>query len=247
MKFFLKSVLKKFGYNIHKVNRENNLLTDPFLMQKYLAEELHKDHLTVFDVVAFNGEVSVNYSRLLPKATIFSFEPFMDSYNLLLSKAQMNKKIKPFNFALSDVSGNQVLHVNSHTATNSFYETTLEADQIWGNENLLTLSHKTEIKTKTIDEISMEFGLNTIDILKIDTQGTEIRVLKGAKRMLSEKKILIIYLEILIKETYNGQGTLDEIHKMLIDNNYELVSFYNNSYTKDLILRQTDAIYKLKH
>ena len=52
-----------------------------------------------------------------------------------------------------------------------------------------------EISLNSIDDYCLMNGITTIDFLKIDTEGNELNVLKGAQRMLTSNSINIIQFE----------------------------------------------------
>ena len=59
-----------------------------------------------------------------------------------------------------------------------------------------------EVETSTIDNICIRNNINKIDVLKIDTEGSELNVLRGATKMLKNTKIILV--EILDeKKNYN--------------------------------------------
>ena len=47
------------------------------------------------------------------------------------------------------------------------------------------------VHTQTLDNFCLEEKINNIDVLKIDTEGNELNVLKGAKKLLLENINLI--------------------------------------------------------
>jgi hypothetical protein len=61
-----------------------------------------------------------------------------------------------------------------------------------------------EVLLTTIDTFCVSRGIKTIDLLKIDTEGTEFEVLLGAKAMLESQRITAIQFEF--GETYIGSG-----------------------------------------
>ena len=52
------------------------------------------------------------------------------------------------------------------------------------------------VQTQTLDNFCSNINIDNIDVLKIDTEGNELNVLKGAEKLLSEGKIKLIYVEI---------------------------------------------------
>ncbi|MCE2711632.1 MAG: FkbM family methyltransferase [Cryomorphaceae bacterium] len=102
------------------------------------------------------------------------------------------------------------------------------------------------VSVTTLDHFCSENHMNDIDILKIDTQRSELQILEGATQLLKAHKIKMIYLEIIVQPTYETKSSLVTIHQHLTSNGFELINFYNQSFTKNLKLRQFDAIYLLK-
>lgn len=69
-----------------------------------------------------------------------------------------------------------------------------------------------KIKVDKLD--SLLKNKNFPDLIKLDTQGTELEILKGAKNILN-KSILGIEVEIEFKEIYEKQPLFDDIHSFL--------------------------------
>jgi hypothetical protein len=82
-------------------------------------------------------------------------------------------------------------------------------------------------------------------ILKIDVQGFELEVLRGAMECL--KLIDSVYLEVSFKPLYKNQCDFDSIHKLLTDNKFEFEGCFEPSYAIDGSLIQCDVLYCKKH
>jgi len=216
-------------------------LGDAFSHQRLLLKE--KKNIVVFDIGAYVGNISLKYASLFPDATIFSFEPFNESFAQLKEKAAKGDyDIRPFKLALADKSYKTKLHVNTYTPTNSLLPSHEAAASHWG-ENLLETRRYEEISVTTVSEFCNREKIDYIDILKLDTQGTEYDVLKGAEKMLKTRKIGLIYMEILLADTYVGQKTLPEITELLAQFGYRLFNIYNPMISKEGNLNQIDAIF----
>ena len=83
-----------------------------------------------------------------------------------------------------------------------------------------------KVKTTTIDSYCKKNNVESIDILKIDVQGNELKVLHGAKRMLKEKRVKLIFTEISIAPNYKEQSEIDEVIKLLRENEYKIFNFF---------------------
>ena len=84
-----------------------------------------------------------------------------------------------------------------------------------------------EAQVKTLDSFLEDHDLKIIDILKIDVQNYEDKVLLGAKKSLLSNKFRVIELELNIGTTYEKHLNFHEIDKILIENNYRLVAIDN--------------------
>ena len=69
-----------------------------------------------------------------------------------------------------------------------------------------------DVQTQTLDNFCLSQKIENIDVLKIDTEGNEANVLKGAKKLLLENRIKLIYVEIV-----DAKKNFKEKEKSLID------------------------------
>lgn len=67
------------------------------------------------------------------------------------------------------------------------------------------------VRVDTIDGYCERLGIQKIDLLKIDTQGNDANVLRGALRMLQNGNIHVFYVEVMLMPMYEGQAGLTEI------------------------------------
>ncbi len=70
----------------------------------------------------------------------------------------------------------------------------------------------------------------TVDILKLDAEGSELDILKGAERLLAEKKVLLIYAEFLLLPFYQRRVTLGHQQVHLDELGYRLVAMNLDHY-----------------
>lgn len=243
----MKSIIKLFFERMGIVILSNKneifkklILTDPFEIQKSLF--LSQEKLIIFDIGAQYGQTAFEYIQRFNTSTIYSFEPFNESFIVLNKNVKENANIKIFNLAFGDSIGIEKLNCNSFSATNSILETDDRGSSTWGN-NLLETIDTTEISITTIDDFVEKKQISAIDILKIDVQGYEFNVIQGAKNLISNNGIRVIYLEVIILPTYKKQKYLDELLSLLRSFNFILHGMYNFNYDSFGSLRQFDAIF----
>ena len=98
------------------------------------------------------------------------------------------------------------------------------------------LKKTTYVETNTIDNFCKINDIKHIDILKIDTEGYEEKVISGAKRMLKNQKIDIIQIELTHSDIYKNQNSnfvknsFYGLEKFLIPNKYRLLLIDGGSY-----------------
>jgi FkbM family methyltransferase len=238
MKQLLRSVLNKCGIEIRLVKNMHAQLRDAFLEQQRLAGKNNVN--VVFDIGAYDGGTALKYKQYFPNSTVYSFEPFPITYAKLKETAQKHLFIKPINAAVAEKVGNATLHVNSMDATNSLLPSETTNSYL---DDLTKPVDKVNVATTTVDFVCEENRISQIDILKIDVQGNGLAVLKGAEKMLREKKIKLIYIEIEFIQIYKGQPLMFELTDYLNKYNYSLFGLYNLVHQKSGQLAWGDAIY----
>ena len=99
------------------------------------------------------------------------------------------------------------------------------------------------VQTQTLDNFCFKEKIESIDVLKIDAESNELNVLKGAKKLLSENKIYLIYTEIAgTKKKFSEKEK--SVFDFLNSNNFELKKKYqikSASFLSDL--KVTDNIF----
>ena len=69
-----------------------------------------------------------------------------------------------------------------------------------------------------------------VDLMKIDTEGYELNVLKGCRRYLGEKRVKFFFIEVLNHNLYKNYSK-GKIHNFLIKNNYSLIKTFKSRLT----------------
>lgn len=172
---------------------------------KLLSKEMSKNPI-VFDVGSNNGQ----YLGLLLDVfkdlhpIVHCFEPNLIAFEKLQKKYGNRTDVVLNNVALGDSVINSTLYSSKVGDVQSSMIAT------GNNQNI-----KEEVKILTLDYYCEEYKINEIDFLKIDTEGYETHVLKGAKKMIVNKKINRIQLEHGSIQSIIAQASLFNYKKML--------------------------------
>ena len=188
-KLFFKNYSKLFmSFYKHKLN--SNLID---LIKKGVKIK------TVYDIGAYRGD----FSNFLSKTSLKGKDFYLFEANEKNEKYLNKFDFKYFIDVLSDRKKEVKFYSKSHTGDSYFLEQTNFYDGF---------DPKTKI-TNTLDNIVEQNNLPFPNFIKIDTQGSEIDILKGAKRVISNCKL--IYLECPIIEYTFGSHNLDQYIKYL--------------------------------
>lgn len=229
---------RKIGYDVKRFPLPEHDQTNSFYVQKFLFKDVNVP--VIFDVGAANGETVVRYESVFPQSEIYSFEPFKEFFENLRNN---HKNVRAYNTALGNKNGKISFHVNANLGANSILPTDKRAASNWG-DGVLETKEVIEVPVMTLDKFVKDNSIDHIDILKIDTQGTEYEVIEGATETL--KKTKLIFTEIIVIPTYEGQKEFDEILKILRLNGFYLHNFYDCWLGKGKTrgrIRQLDAIF----
>jgi FkbM family methyltransferase len=196
--------------------------------------------ITIFDVGAHDGRTIDLYKKHFPKSNIFSFEPTPKTFEVLVRKSSKHENVKIFNEALTDYIGTTDFHLNHSSLTNSILKS---SDIKYNLSNVYETKEKITVKANTIDNFCLENKVDKIDLLKIDVQGADLQVLKGAENMLKNKKIELIFIEVEFVQVYQNQPLFHDVSLFLNEFEYRLFSLYNLSINTEGQMIYGDAIF----
>lgn len=153
---------------------------------------------------------------------IFSFEPNPVVFKRLVKNIQANnfQNIIPFNMGLSSTIGRSKL--SWHKKTSCGHITT---------NKRVTGPNVVEVELMTLDEVVQRYNINSIDLIKLDVEGSEYEALLGAKKTLSITKRLVL--------EFHGDELRENCEALLISSGFRKVheipehQFYINSSFSD--------------
>jgi len=151
----------------------------------------------VFDIGANIGQSACRYSKLVGSTgKVFSFEPVKANFQLLnkMKSILRLKNVTTFNVAIGDISGTESIYIPIMKKSN--IEVGTRASLRYAeNEFKNAVCRRENVKSKTIDELISELNLDRLDVIKSDTEGNELNVLKGGAKAISKYRPILI-LEI---------------------------------------------------
>jgi FkbM family methyltransferase len=232
LKRFARNFLKRFGYELRNL-KGIDIGYDPFSDARNRME--NKSSPVLFDVGANIGGTVKAMRSYFPAAQIHAFEPSPTTFSTLCRNCAADPQTKLMNCAVGSQAGVLALLENERPQNSSFYA--------MGPFCTGAVRGETQVEVVTIDQYCRTGGIERIDLLKSDTQGYELEVLKGAAEMIRAGRVKMIYLEMIFSDMYAGMPRFDELFRHLIDAGFELVTFYKMHFTSEQKASYTDALF----
>ena len=214
MKQYLKKIINKLGYQIYKTE----LLPKGIDFVLDINRRYKKPIKIVFDVGANIGQTAHYFYEKFPETKILSFEPVREVFQKLENNTQHLNRVQCFNCALGNQDGQANIFIQELSGRNSMVSDNY--DQNYGSET---------IELTTIDSFSKVKGIEHIDLLKTDTEGYDLEVIKGADYYLSENKISFVLSEVGFDKRDSGHTFFPELMDYLNSKGFQLVDIYDST------------------
>jgi FkbM family methyltransferase len=216
----IKKAFECLGYGIYKLGPLGH---DPFRDMKKL---LTSNKPMILDVGANVGQSIYIFRKWFGNSIIHSFEPGVSTFSILRQNTRDLRDVYINNIALGKKRGAKELIEHQESQMSSFLE---PGKDCWGR-----VTGETLVRVDALDAYCNKNGISKIDILKTDTQGYDLEVIKGGSRLLAENRIHLIFIEIGFLEIYKDAPSLDTIYQFLVANHFKLVSFYRFNYINNV-------------
>ena len=181
---------------------------------RYLRQWSSRD--VVFDVGANDGRTVLRLEGPLAHPRIYAFEPVSATYRTLVRRTAHLPHVRTFPLALGAKPGRETIYLNEIDAMNSFSPQWTTA-----------ASGMETVEVSTVDEVMTGEGIEFVHFLKIDTEGYELEVLKGAEQALRSSRIAIVQLEVGVDQIAKQFLTLEQARCHLAARGYLLHGVYN--------------------
>jgi FkbM family methyltransferase len=159
----------------------------------------------VMDIGANVGAATVYFSVLYPEAKIFSFEPAKAPYELLVGNTRDLDNVCTYNFGLFSSNEEEV----------PLYSGALDSGTASIGSSDMTAAESEAVTLRSVTDWLAENSIARIDVLKIDTEGCEVPIMRALRDLIPSIKV--IYLE------YHSEDDRREIDRML-EGSHALVS-----------------------
>ena len=213
------------------------------IIHDWIVNNLPKTGI-VIEAGTYDGTDTILLAKHLNEGKIYGFEPVQSLYNKTIIKTKDYNNIKMFNLALSDKTEETTIYISTSS---------MNIENIQGSSSLLkpkdhisrypeiTFNKAEIVKCINLDEWYISYcNKEIIELLWLDIQGAEPKVLKNAPNILKNTKY--IYTEFSIIELYEGVDLYDKYISFLNDNGFIVIDEERWTDSGNVLLKNTNLI-----
>jgi FkbM family methyltransferase len=179
---------------------------------------IYRPHV-VIDAGSHEGWFFHCWKDWCPEAEIHAFEPSIEAYERSRELYGGDPSIHINNAALGREAGRLELHVMEQSrVSNSFLQ---PVDETWREIDYHTGARSTRVvNVIALDDYTK--AIESVYLIKIDVQGFELEVLRGAAEAL--KRTDYVFVEAAIRPLYHGAPRFTEVYEYLVARRFHLMA-----------------------
>ncbi len=214
VKEFVQRVVRRAGYHVNHVDRFG---VDAFRDLERMFADRPPEH--ILDVGANVGQTARLLTGRFPRAQVYSFEPVPATFAELEANTAGLPRVTAVNQGMGSEAGR---------ATINLYATSLHSSMLTAGR---PSTASVEVDVSTVDAFCTGRSISRVDLLKVDVEGFEAQVLRGAGTVLREGRVRFVYLECRFAHSAElPQGDFFELHNLLTPLGYCLAGVYPESF-----------------
>ena len=206
-----------------------------------LLRRAERPRRTFIDGGACRGDFSALLAGEFPGATIHAFEPNAALCGDIERRFAGNPDFHLWNRALHERAGRIELQVHADPGTTSLLPRPAGDRRYFHSSDRVVASQT--VDTATLDDFLAAHVPEGVALLKLDTQGAELSILRGAARSLQAQSIEVIYTEFFLVPHYEGAPLLNDLWDLLAGHGYSMFDLFKGPYAANGQLRFGDAIF----
>lgn len=194
------------------------------------------------DVGANIGQSALHIRQHFPRAEIHSLEPIASTFAQLVRNTR-SAGVRAHQLALGASNG----QVEARVEVNQGHS---DLNTLFGTERTEALSNSGEksetVRVRTLESFCIGAGISRIDFLKIDTEGFDLEVLKGAGPWLGEQRIPLVLVEVSMNRTNTFHVAFDDVRRFMDERDYHIFGLYEQTHewkTNKPLLRRANVLF----
>jgi FkbM family methyltransferase len=218
------ALLARYGYSLVRTNIAGTTWND--VLSTAIAETPGSPPPLVLDIGANTGGFSEMVIQANPLAEVHAFEPIPAVHAQLLALSARYPGLHAHNLALGESAGTVDFRVHSHSESSSLLAMTKDYSGLYPESS--RVDSTVSVKLDTLDGWAGGSGIESgrlVDLIKMDVQGYEDRVIRGGRETLQRARYLVV--EAAFYPSYEGGVMLDELCGLLLSAGFRLVWAFN--------------------
>jgi FkbM family methyltransferase len=191
----------------------------------------------ILDVGANRGQFSLLCLHVCPGIPIHAYEPLNQEAAIYRSLSSEWSNVHCHEFALGASDNTQSMHVSGRADSSSLLPIGDLQQELYPATREVGARN---VRVVALDSLPEHWSGAKRALLKIDVQGYELNVLKGARKAL--KHMAYIYVECSEVELYAGQALRPEVQAFLEENGFRLERRHNEQWHKGQLV-QADYLF----
>ena len=160
---------------------------------------------------------------------VIGFEPDARAFDAL--NRQQNRLVKYFNFGLHQQRNEIPFYLTRKQENSSCYRPNRELLDRFPKPNRFDVIEETSLKCRSLDDFLHEENLSDVDFVKLDTQGSELNILRGAATIL-EQSVFGLEIEVCFSELYQDAPLFSNIDLFVRQFGFDLIDLRTVSWKR---------------
>jgi FkbM family methyltransferase len=259
MRFLLKRLLDLFGWiitrnqemlkyflskSIHNELRHYNdyvqVASYPHILKTLdLLTKANQQELVIADIGGADGKTAEMFASAFPHYQVLVFEPLSSNQEKLEALAAIYPNITIIQKALGAVEEEKEIYITNRITSSSLLRP-LQSDQIQSDlmKDAAAAAGSEIVHVSTLNNQLREVRCSIV--LKIDVQGFELNVLKGASDVLN--RVLMVVVEVSNHDVYEDSPAYHDIDAFMRASGFIILDM-SLSFREKSVLREWDVIY----
>lgn len=190
----------------------------------------------IYDIGAHIGTWTLLARAIFPEAEIHAFEPLQQHAAALEKNLASLSRVRRHAVALGESAGHAVLHVTKASDSSSLLPISPDFPKEWWQAEV----EQSPVGVARLDDYRRQQQMPLPNLIKLDVQGFELAVLRGATECL--KSADAVLAEVSFQEIYQGQCLFHEVAAFLSGHGFVVYALGHGTVIDRPIL-QTDALF----
>lgn len=225
----VRSSLMRFSWRLRFLVRHPNqswsrLRTTGEHFVEITPMEIHHfigDSAVILEAGAADGEDTFVLANCFSKGTVIALEPVPKAMEKCKKRTSHLQNVIRIQAALSDVSGAQQLYVSSGTSNSATDSSSLLTPSLHKDLHPeISFDESLTVDCFTLDDLIEHYGLPQPNVLWLDLQGMELRVLEASPKTVANAQIILA--EGSRTALYSGAAEYSQLSRFLVDSGFKL-------------------------